>query len=166
MAFTVENGTGLAAANSYLSEADADTYFTDRGSPAAWTGATSANKEAALIYASQWIDGRFDFVGEVQTLTQGLKWPRASAYDSEGRLESGSAVPARIEAATAELALLHLGTALNSTFARGGQVTREKIGPIDVQYADGAPVEKTFPHVARILEGLLAAGPSNVVVTR
>lgn len=163
MSIVVETGAGLTNANAYLSEADADAYFADRGNPTAWTG---ANKAAALIYATAHIDGRYNFVGSVQVLTQSLKWPRLDAYDDEGRLEASGAVPTRIEYATAELALLHLSTALNSTHSRGGQVTREKVGSLEVSYADGAPAEVQTPHVTRILSGLLSTGLGVVTIGR
>jgi len=155
MALTVEDGTGLAAAESYISEADADTYFGERGSPTAWTGLASAAKESALRYATEWLDGQFDWVGTVVNFStpQALGWPRNNASDHEARTLASTSVPARVEDATCEVALAHAGTALNATQARGGQVVREKVGSIEVEYQPGAPAEESLPHVVRMLRG-------------
>lgn len=56
MALIVEDGTGLADAESYLSVADADTYHADRNNEA-WQDYSTAEKEAALRKATQYITG-------------------------------------------------------------------------------------------------------------
>lgn len=158
MALIVEDGTGLATADSYVSEADATAYFADRGSPTAWTGASSANREAALRYATAWLDGRYRWVGAVVRSTQALRWPRCSAEDDEGRLLASNTVPQRVKDATCEAALSHLSNALNATLERGGEIEREKVGPLETVYRSGAPAETTLPHVDRLLRGLRVGG--------
>jgi hypothetical protein len=54
MGIVVEDGTGIADANSYASEDDADNYFEDRANDT-WATST-ADKEAALIRASASLD--------------------------------------------------------------------------------------------------------------
>ena len=155
MALVVEDGTGLATAESYISVSDTDTYFTERGSPTDWTGLSTANKEAALRYATEWLDGRFEWIGGVVDYNdpQALGWPRVDAEDREGRIVLSTIVPAKVKDATCEVALAHAGTALNATQARGGQVLREKVGSIEVEYQPGAPAEDVMPHVTRMLRG-------------
>ena len=46
MTLTVENGSGLAGADSYVSQADATTYHDGRGNTA-WTDLSSDEKDAA-----------------------------------------------------------------------------------------------------------------------
>ena len=154
MALTVENGTGLAAAESFISEADADTYLTEHADPATWTGANTAEKEAALRYATEWLDGKYEWDGTIKVTTQALGWPRTSAYDNESRLAASTSVPGRVERATCEVALSHLSDALNATQARGGAVRREKVGSLEVEYEPGAAAEVQLPHISRILNGL------------
>ena len=156
MAVTVEDGTGLAAADSYISQAAADTYFTNHNAPTAWTGLTSANKDAALRYATQALDGMYSFVGSIQfrSTPQALAWPRIAAYDEEARLMDDSAVPTRVEEATCELALAHANTALNSAYARGGQVRSEQVAALRVEYMDAAAIEPLVPQIDRIIRGL------------
>ena len=85
MALVVEDGTGKSNANTYISQSDADSYFSSRDNPTAWTGLSSAKKDAALIYATVTLDGMWDFVGTVTTSTQSLAWPRDGVWDEEGR---------------------------------------------------------------------------------
>lgn len=77
MALTKEDGTIVAGANAYANAADADTYQADRGRQA-WADAIATVKDAALVRATEYIEGRFALrfagspVGDVQTLS----WPR------------------------------------------------------------------------------------------
>lgn len=164
MALTVEDGTGLAAADSYISEADADTYFANHGSPSAWSAATSAQKESALRYATGWLDGKYAWVGELVSTTQALAWPRYDAEDREGRLLASNAVPQKVKDAACEAALLHLSNPLNATFARGGEVVRERLGSLEVQYRAGAPAEVQAPHIDRLLRLLTVGGSATTRV--
>ena len=154
MALTVETGAVIASANTYISEANADTYFSDRDDPAAWTGLTSAQKEAALIYATVALDAMFAWSGEITSLTQSLAWPRSGASDTEGRTLVWNAIPQRVLDAECELALLHASTALNSTYDRGGDTKSEQVGPLRTEYFAGASVEPVVPIISRLIGGL------------
>lgn len=114
MTITVEDGTGLAAADSYISEADADSYHSDRGN-SAWAAATSANKEIALRLASEYIDQRFSFIGRKKTTTQALQWPRVDhgGYGLDNYLDPNiDTVPTLLEKAVCEYALRQLSADL------------------------------------------------------
>ena len=63
-------------------------------------------------------------------------------------------VPTRVKDAQCELALLGTSNALNSNYDRGGDVRREKVGPIETEYFDGASMEPQLPIINRILGGL------------
>ena len=88
MTIIVEDGTGIANANSYVAVADADAYFTDvRNS--SWFSGPDGNdiiapeRAAALIRTTMWIDGRYRgrYPGyRVKGRAQGLEWPRVGAY--------------------------------------------------------------------------------------
>jgi len=58
-----EDGTGLANANTYVAQADADSYFADRAN-AAWAALSSDQKASALIQATQYLDARYTFIGQ------------------------------------------------------------------------------------------------------
>lgn len=104
---TVETGTGSATANSYLSRADADTYWADRGDPAAWSGLTDAQKDLALFAATQAIDLRYRtrFRGERYSTTQALEFPTDDIYAWDCLILAAGTMPQELKDATAELAL-------------------------------------------------------------
>jgi len=151
MSLVTEDGTGLSAAQSYLSVADANSYFTARG-VSAWTG-TDAVKESALIEATEYIDirwgeylkGSLEFPDD-----QALLFPRLNVYDSEGRALTG--IPQRLERATAEYALISLGQSLmpNPTIETSGKILIEEsdeTGPIKdtKKYQAGFLTTRPYP---------------------
>jgi Putative DnaT-like ssDNA binding protein len=158
---TVEDGTGLEAANSYISIADCDSYHTDRGNTA-WTG-TDPVKEAALIKATQFIDGRYRnrWKGIPLTSVQALCWPREDIYDE--RDEEIVGIPQRLKNAVSEAALRALTEDLNPDLERGGRIKREKIGPIDTEYADNALARTSIPMITDLLSGYLKGKGFKVV---
>jgi hypothetical protein len=81
MALIKEDGTIVADANSYANEADADAFQTDRGRQA-WIDATTEVADAALVRATDYIEGRFGlkFVGSPLGDVQTLSWPRKSSF--------------------------------------------------------------------------------------
>jgi hypothetical protein len=87
MALTLikEDGSGMANANSYANAADGDTYHEGHLYATAWTGATSASKEAALVMATRVIDALFRFNGFKRMATQGLQWPRRECRDPDAQ---------------------------------------------------------------------------------
>lgn len=103
MAFTLEDGTGIAGANAYASVAEVDAYFDDRGVPG-WNGDAN-QKQFAIIKATDYIDKRFGkrFIGKRADGDQGLEWPRTSAIDLNG-IEWADQVPTILKQATAEYA--------------------------------------------------------------
>lgn len=75
MALIIENGSGVAQANSYISESFVTTYLTDRArvSENDWSTATTANRQAAIVSATDYIEtefgGRFKGLKEFLNLT-------------------------------------------------------------------------------------------------
>lgn len=126
MAITVEDGTGLVAADAYISVADADTYFLASANTA-WAAANTAAKEVAIVKATRYIEKRFGtkWKGLIASSEQALGWPRRYVYDELGT-ELVDRVPAQIARACAEYAVQALTNPL----------IPETIYPI----ADGAPV--------------------------
>ena len=59
MAFLVEDGSGVIGANSLMTVAEVTTYLTDRARNTAWDAATTADQQAALIEATDYIEQRF-----------------------------------------------------------------------------------------------------------
>ena len=107
MALTLikEDGTGKVDANSYADVADGDAYHDGHLYATAWTAATQANKEKALVMATRLIDAEFRFQGVKASTTQALQWPREECRDPDGAdyLDS-DVVPPAVVNATCELA--------------------------------------------------------------
>lgn len=138
MALTVEDGTGLAAADALISLAYATTYHANRGNTAWAAESDDTLKENAIRRASTWITEAFRWKGApVNGRTQALGWPRAYVIDREGYSVASNAVPDEIQRATAEVALRELATvgAMTPDFTPADEVESEKIGPIMVKYS-------------------------------
>src|SRR6266478_3114178 len=88
MALTLikEDGTGKVDANSYASAADGDAYYDGHLYASAWTAATTASKEKALVFATRLVDSQFQFNGYRVSDRQGLQWPRWKCPDPDGGL--------------------------------------------------------------------------------
>lgn len=98
----VEDGTGKADANSYISIADADTYNTNWVNNSTWTNAADAEKERMLLQAARYID-TFDYVAIRLKTDQALAWPRTVGY-IDGKYYYGK-VPVDIKNAQVEVAI-------------------------------------------------------------
>ena len=161
MAFVVEDGSAKADATSYVSVTDADGYFADRGNTA-WTG-TNAVKQAALVKATDYIEGRFGrrFIGSKKTTTQALAWPRTGAADF-----ADNEVPALLCRACCEYAVRALVAELapDPEVDAGGLtvvVTKKKVGPIETEYAAQTGASSTpalfrpYPAADMLMRGLV-----------
>lgn len=104
----VETGAGLTTSNSYLSNADADTYNGARLYAEAWMAATEVNQSIALVWATRLLDENVDWDGIKTDADQVLEWPRYEVYDKNGFVVASDAVPTFLKNATAELARMLL----------------------------------------------------------
>ena len=164
MAFTVEDGTIVAGANSYAATVDADDYFEERGITA-WAG-TDTQKEQWLVQATDYIEMRFAarFIGERTDVVtpQSLSWPRKNTgvYDSDE-------IPEPLKRAIYEYANKARVAPLvsdPSVDASGLSVqrSRRKVGPIETetQYLGGARrLFKSYPVPDALIRSLLVSVP-------
>jgi len=147
--------------NSYVTQAEADAYFEDRLDVAAWTSATDALKEQALITASGYFE-TFRWVGTAVSDTQDLVFPRLGEYFDprlgyRTNLDS-TIVPPRIIKATCELAYHFLNN--DGLLDNTGTVTRLQISSIQL---DIKTEPATIPLVVRnLIRPLLFNGGRNV----
>jgi len=130
-AFTVEDGTGVAGANSYVDVAYADDYHSGRGN-GGW-GGTDAQKQAALVKATDHVERVYGprFIGERGSAAQGLHWPALSAFEwPTGRpfpntVATSDEVPDSLKRAVCEFALRALTVELTPDSPAGGTVVEE-----------------------------------------
>lgn len=167
MAFTVEDGTGLSAANAYMSVAEFQTYHTDRGND--YSSYASGEIQKAIIKASDYIDrrwrGRFVGVRLREPNTQRMEWPRSNAFYPDGSNVLG--VPIEVKEATAEYAFRALTTTLapDPTYDDRNVAVVEKeevLGPIKerTRYAEGGRTFKfrAYPEADALLRDLVTVG--------
>lgn len=178
----VETGSGSALANSYLGLAEAAEYHRLRAN-AAWAAATEDARVGALIQATQYMDIRWTFEGEIRVddPAQALAWPRNGGgfddeplYDARG-VDVRNTVPVAIRQATAEYALRALSGALlpdptvPDDAGRHVILKREKLGPLEeeTRYSDTrAPATlRRYPEADRIVRasGLAGSGSDRVI---
>lgn len=150
----------VVGTNVYLSVADADTYWATRNN-STWSSASTAEKEKALIEATQYIDGAYSFIG-FQITTNVLAWPRYDAYITEGNFAGitydSTTLPPQLTNACAELALEALSARLVTSKERGGLIKREKVDVVEIEYSDFAPSAKSYDFVSILLSPLTKSG--------
>jgi len=152
---------GGANTNAYIDRTNADAYFADHVFDDAWNNAVNADKESALIMATARIDF-YDYIGQKNTTTQALKWPRVNTDLSLIRSYPTSIHPPPIQKATCEMALYILQVGQIQGGGTPGAVKNLKIGSsVQVEYATGIPVidsttdySKLPANAARFLTGL------------
>lgn len=143
--------------DAYADVSEADAYWSNRNN-SDWSAAATADKEAALRFASDFIDGQYAgrWIGEHPgSNSQVRAWPRNSAEDFEGRIWTG--VPPFLKNATIRLALDLLNDFPETVQDRGGMVKREQVGSLEVEYMDGAPSGRSYPYLDTILAPLLSS---------
>ena len=123
-----------ASANSYVTLAEANTYFETVPDSSTWTDKTDDQKNRALISATRWIDA-LSFYGDRCTETQALKWPREN-YTVDGIDLACSLIPAEIKTATYELAraLANDTGAITDSTGTTGIYDEVKLGDLQVKY--------------------------------
>lgn len=165
MALIVEDGTGKPDAESYVSEADADTYHTNHENPTTWSDAVTATKENALRIAARYLDAKYNGrwkgikIGQVQRLS----FPRQDIHDESGFVLPSSTLPRMLVDACSVLAEKHLSETdgLMPDSDAGGRILEEQVGVgrgaviEKIKYSGGKTALKTFNIVEAMLTDLL-----------
>lgn len=104
--------SGATNANTYATKAEASVvggYLESRLFTTTWTGASAADKNAALVWATTLLDDWVDWIGSRVDDDQSLRWPRYSVEDQDGYTVDSDSIPAFLKNATSELAMYLLG---------------------------------------------------------
>ena len=174
MSLTIEDGTGLANADSFASVGEAQAFADARGLT---LPAATEDIEKLLVKAADFIlslESRFK--GYRTTATQRLSFPRTDVtvygdggpglipihggenirYAGAGYLIASDEIPQMLKEAQIRLAVDANSTDLRPNGA-GREVIRKKIGPIETQYAQGGvnSVNPVFNAALDLLEPLL-----------
>lgn len=136
MALVVEDGTGLAGAESYLSVAGFQAFATARGYV---ISGDVTELESALRLATTYIDSFWNsFKGNKVSQEQALQWPRSDVSIFGFTVEEDE-LPQTLLDATAEAAYQQqAGTSLLPSGV-GGNVKFEKVGPLETEYFSNNP---------------------------
>lgn len=123
---------GAVNANSYVSVADATGYFSLSYNRTAWADAGNSDKEKALAEATRLLDTFVEWIGDIATETQALRWPRDNVYDADGRAILNTVIPTGVKNIVYELAYNILK---NSGFdISENSVDKLKVGPISLDF--------------------------------
>ena len=170
MALTLEDGTGIANADSYVASATIDTYAA--GSPIGqwWLAlATQLLKDDCARQAARYLDSVYAspnrLTGRRQYPTQGLAWPRAYCFDRDSVPVNQNYIPPPWVTAQIELALraAQYGSTLTPDLTRiGGFARREQVGSVSIEFMPGAPAQRQYPYVEQVLAPILQ--PASVLM--
>jgi hypothetical protein len=157
-------------ANSYVTVAEANAYFSDRAYAEEWE--KFADQAQVLITSSSLLDWyvRWKGVKAIATAsTQAMQWPRDEVYDSENTLIANDIIPVAVKTATMELALSSLG---------GDRVADDDLlgllqldaGSLSMRMQEDSPYKKTSKVIPekiwKILSGLFTQNTRTVRLMR
>lgn len=168
MALTVETGTGLEDADSFITLA----FFQEYAGKQGWslTGQDDTAQEQAIRRGTRHISSAFTFKGYRRFRVQSLAWPRSWVTDDDGYAVDADIVPMQVREATAEAAWreLQAPNSLAPDVTMTDRIKSERVGPLFTTYADTAmtagasrPDIKIFRDLMR---GLLAGGGGTTLV--
>jgi hypothetical protein len=166
MALVVEDGTGKSDAESFASVTEANTYWTNRGN-SAWA-ANDAAKEVALRKAADYLEQKYRglWLGSRVLATQALSWPRIGVT-VDGFPVPPTLVPMEVKRSAIELALRAVdGELLPDAISSSGDVIREKLGEMEVEYSAGTNTgggDPVYAAATKWLSLFLSNGGSSVI---
>ena len=153
MALTVEDGTGVAGADSYLSLSDADAYHEARNNTA-WAAFSDDEKEGRLRRAAQYVDGHYRprLKGIKVAVDQSLAWPRSGVEDEDGYALPIDEVPGGVVDAQVEMAADITESQSTSSPQR---LKRAKAGSVEVEYEASATTRQVVTFVDELMRPYL-----------
>jgi len=151
MTITVEDGSIVTGANSYVSEADLTTYATARGIT------LTTDAEQLLIRAMDYIES-LSYKGDKFTRDQPLQWPRDGVV-VDGYVVDADEIPNELKNGLMETAIaIDNGQDPLADIAR--ETKSETVGPISVTYSDRAASTTIVRKISSSLRKLLSGGIS------
>jgi hypothetical protein len=141
MALVVEDGTGVAGAQSWVSVADSITYAKGVGNTA-WQDADNELREQALRRAVRYLDAAYGsrYAGWRTYADQPMSWPRSGVVYDDGYELLPDVIPMELQCAQIEAAFIEFTKPDSSVGggASGGARLQKQVtvGPISVTYED------------------------------
>lgn len=129
----IEDGTGVANANSFVTDAEYTAYATSRGLT---VGADAVIREKELILASDFLESlRASYQGFKTDQTNSLQWPRRGVF-IDGFPVLDDSIPQELKNAQIEAAAFANANDLISNKA-SQNVESEKVDVIEISYFSG-----------------------------
>lgn len=159
MAFLLEDGTGLALANSVAAVQEAKDFWADRGTTLT---ETDAEIQAALIRATDYLRTEYEqrLRGTPLKRDQGTVCPRVDATDRNGFELPGDEVWPECRDFVCQMVPDAIAGELNPNQAQQGSVTKDviQVGPIKLEKGfhasdPGTTYEKATGILKRVLKG-------------
>ena len=132
MAITVEDGSVVASANSFVTVAEVTARAALVGADD-WAAGDPTDQEKAVVVAAYYLLTRYRtrWKGQITIVTQTLSWPRAGAWDELGADIANNVVPQCVKDAQCELAI----QALRNKAGALGLITLEAQAPAETANA-------------------------------
>lgn len=155
---------GSPDANSYVTVAEANAYFSDRVHSSAWED--FEDRASALITASQMLDWYVKWKGYKATSEQAMGWPRVNVVRRDGTTVADDIIPSEVKVAAYELALASLDGDRTADDPMAG-IEQIKAGSLMVK-ADNGDIDSTAAdtipeRIWKILSDLYMRGDISVV---
>lgn len=170
--FTVEDGSGVTDATTYVNVADADQIVEDYG--LSWvSGVSEDDKKQGLNAGSQFIDQEMaPWKGTKYLSTQGLAFPRAGVVDINGYAFDVDVIPENLRRSVVEAAVYWTNN--SKVFPKvdsGGALKKKKIKidviEIDKEYVGSDAGSELYAKIQALLWDLRDIGGGvNVPVSR
>lgn len=165
MALIVEDGTGRADAEAFVSVAAADARHTANGSTL-WPGSlTTEEREQAIRRATIFMEQAYRqrWKGHRVNYNQALSWPRYAVI-VDGFDVLSTIVPPEVANACADLALKAAAGDLAPDLERG--IKREKVGPIETEFDTATPQSTRYRAVEMGLAAFLKGSLMSAMLVR
>lgn len=151
---TVEDGTVVTNANSYVSVAEATSYLSvNPHVSATWVALTSDERANLVIFASRYIDQRAVWRGWKTDDDSAMRWPRTGVYDRDGILISPNVIPQQLKDAVCEMARFLLVDDLGVPRDQDG-LWRIKVDVIELQFNRNYTLPSVPSMINQILQGI------------
>lgn len=161
----LEDGSGVATANSYQTVQDFKDYFDCIGVE---YDATDAEITTSLIAAAKLLEYCYTYYGEISfpDTPQALLWPRTGLCDRRGLVIAANTIPVEIKEAQNELARSNLQArlAFSDNPTNQGAVKRNKLDVLEQEFfSPGSEVDVTvsktvMDYVRKILQPYIRGG--------
>lgn len=152
--FTVEDGTLVAGANSYVPVDYADAYIVQNiHASESWDALSTDGRQRVLSWASRYLDQRATWNGTIVDETQAMRWPRSGVTDIDGRVIPTTEIPKALMDAVCEMAR-YLTVEDRSTERQQDGLRELRVDVVDLKFTEGYRIAQVPSQINIMLRGL------------